>query len=36
VATLNIGNRGMTLPFAATYSGDGHFTGSPGTKKIGL
>ena len=36
VATLNTGNRGMTLPFTATYSGDGHFAGSSGTKRIGL
>jgi len=36
VATLNISNLAMTLPFTATYSGDGHFTGSSGTKRIGL
>src|SRR5215831_10539849 len=32
VATLNIRSNYTTLPFTASYSGDGHFTGSSGTK----
>ena len=34
VATLKIGINGRALAFTATYSGDGHFTGSSGTHRF--